>query len=261
MKKHRRHSKIRKIYVRFIRPYIAQDISKQRFKLLWFVWGYYPLLYLDNISLIDRIRILRRFLIIDWNIEHAHKPSEIAHVCRELARRHALEGEALLEAGCYNGGSSAKFSIICSVLGYQLCVYDSFEGVEQMRPDEVQDTYDFSGEYSASEESVRANINRYGEISVCSFHKGWFADTLSKTPTPYAVRVAYIDCDLAKGTKEALQGIVPALVDDGSIFSQDFHIEPVRKVLLDAKTWRSLERNVPEIAFLGDQLVSIKFSR
>ena len=128
-----------------------------------------------------------------------------------------------------------------------------------MSPEEKADTYDFSGEYAASESLVRDNIALYGEISICSFYKGWFVDTLATTRVPYPVRVAYIDCDLAKGTREALQGIVPALVSDGWIFSQDFHIRPVIKLLLDPDTWMPFEKNTPKITRLGEQIASIRF--
>jgi O-methyltransferase len=151
----------------------------------------------------------------------------------------------MVEAGCFNGGSSAKFSIACSLLGYDLHVYDSFAGVEP-------GDHDFSGQYAASEGLVRQNITNYGEIGICSFHKGWFSDTLAKG-CPYSVGIAYIDCDIAKGTREALEGIVPALAQDGWIFSQDFHIGPVRNMLCDSFTLDAL--GIPtEVIQLSEQL-------
>lgn len=252
--------RIRKIYVRYLRPHVAQEINRQRCKLAWFVWGYWPLIFQKNLSIFEKTNILWRFLIIDWFVVHSHRPSEISVVCQALAERPARSGEVLLEAGCFNGGSSAKFSIICSVLGYRLHTYDSFEGVEEMSPEDKIGSYDFSGQYAASEELVRNNIANYGEIKVCSFHKGWFADTLASSVLAHPVRVAYIDCDLAKGTREALEGIVPALVEDGWIFSQDFHIKPVIKLLLDPDTWVTFGKNIPTITRLGKQIVSIRFN-
>lgn len=257
--KRRKNSRIRALYVRYLRPYIRQDIDRQRIKLPYFVLGYWPLILLKNLSPLDKLRLFWRFLVIDWFIVHAHRPSEISVVCRALSERRAQAGEALLEAGCFNGGSSAKFSVLCSMLGYRLSIYDSFEGVEELPPEEKSESYDFSGEYAASEELVRENIMRYGEISVCSFHKGWFADTLARTRVPYPVRVAYIDCDVAKGTREALHGIVPALVHDGWIFSQDFHITPVVNLLLDEGTWMPLGKGMPIISKLGEQIAGIRF--
>lgn len=255
----RKSNRIRKLYVLYLRPHISREINRQRFRLAYFVWGYWPLIFLNNLSPLDKLKTLWRFLVIDWFVVHGHRPFEISVVCQALAERRSRVGEALLEAGCFNGGSSAKFSIVCAMLGYRLSIYDSFEGVEEMSLEEKVGTYDFSGKYAASENLVRDNIMRYGEISVCSFHKGWFADILASTRVPYPVRVAYIDCDVAKGTGEALQGIVPALVDDGWIFSQDFHIKPVIKLLLDPNTWLAFGKNKPTIRRLGEQIASIRF--
>lgn len=259
--KHRISSHVRTLYVRYLRPHIAQELHRQRLKLIWFVWGYWRLFTIKNLCAWDKVRVLRRFVVIDWFVVHSHKPSEIAVVCKALAERPGRQGEALLEAGCFNGGSSAKFSIVCAMLGYRLCVYDSFEGVEPMSPEDGKDSHDFSGQYAAAEESVRENIATYGEISVCSFFRGWFADTLARRRIPHRVRVAYIDCDVAKGTREALQGIVPALADDGCIFSQDFHIQPVVRLLLDPMTWRGLGRGLPTIVRLGKQIALIRFNQ
>jgi len=95
------------------------------------------------------------------------------------------------------------------------------------------------------------NLSRYGEAAVCTAHGGWFSDTLARGPVPYAVRVAFIDCDLAKGTYEVLLGVVPSLVEDGWIFSQDFHIPRVRQCcvpLLPGKSWERLRRSSREWA-------------
>jgi O-methyltransferase len=251
---------VRKWYVQWIRPHISREINKQRLKLIWNVWGYSPLVSIKSLELKDRLRLVIRFLIIDWYVVHAHKPKEISNICRALADRPARSGEVVLEAGCWQGGSSAKFSIICSMLGYRLSIYDSFEGVEEMETEDKVDGYDFSGKYKAAETVLRKNLALYGEIEVCSIRKGWFANTLGIGPVPYRVRLAYIDCDLAKGTREALAGIVPALVDDGWIFSQDFHIRSVQKLLSDPATWSRFGKGVLTITRQSHMLASIRFS-
>ncbi len=86
----------------------------------------------------------------------------------------------MVEAGCWNSGSSAKFSIVCAELGYGLKIYDSFEGVGATSAEELAGSYDFSGEYAASEATVRKNVAKYGEVAICTFHKGWLAITLAK---------------------------------------------------------------------------------
>ena len=251
---------VQKIYVRWIRPHISREIDRQRLKLVtWDMWGYRRLFGMRALSPGQKLRVIKRFLAIDWNVPHAHKPSEIAEVCRALAERPARPGECMVEAGCWQGGSSAKFSVVCQLLGYTLRVYDSFQGVEPMTEEEKQDSHDFSGEYAAPEELVRRHIEEYGEPRICSLHAGWFADTLAREPVPDPVRVAYIDCDVAKGTREALEGIVPALSDDGVVFSQDFHIGPVRQLLESSEPWTEFGRGLPEIKPVIRNLARIRF--
>lgn len=253
--------KIRKLYVRWIRPRISKEINKQRLKLIWDIAGYRSLLSIKSLPLADKLQLLRKFLVIDWYVVHAHKPSEISLICQALAEHPAKLGEAFVEAGCWQGGSSAKFSIICKLLGYSLHIYDSFQGVEQMQAEAKASSYDFSGEYASPERVLRENLARYGNKEICFIHKGWFAETLALGLVPNDVRIAYIDCDLAKGTKEALTGIVPVLVDDGWIFSQDFHIKPVQKLLCDASIWQGFGKGTPTVTRLGGFLASIRLNK
>jgi hypothetical protein len=121
--------------------------------------------------------------------------------------------------------------------------------------------YDYSGQYKATESQVREHLARYGALDVCAIHRGWFADTLAAQPVTAPVRVVYVDCDLAKGTREVLQGTLPGLVPDGCVLSQDFHIEPVRALLLNPATWTAFHQPLPTIVGLCGNLASIRFSK
>jgi hypothetical protein len=238
---------------------VRERIHQQRLKLVcWDGWGYWQLLAIRQLTVRQRLYLLRRFLVVDWNVLHAHKPYEISWLSRALAERAAQPEETVVEAGCWQGGSSTKLSILCRMLGYRLEVYDSFKGVEPRAPGDTSSSYDFSGEYCMPESVLRGNLEQYGEPDTCSIHPGWFADTLALRPPAKPVRLVYIDCDLAKGTREALVGVVPALAPDSWIFSQDFHIEPVRSYLCSTSTWRELGVDPPNIRRLGPCLAAIR---
>jgi O-methyltransferase len=226
---------------------------------MWFLPGYFGLLRLRSVPLRRRLSMLIRFLQVDWNVLHGHRPYEITQVVRALAQRRALPGEGLVEAGCWNGGSSAKFSIACMELGYRLWVYDSFEGVEEMTLEERTGSYDFSGEYAAALDQVQSNVRRFGEVACCSFFKGWFKNTIAVAPPPGMVRAVYIDCDLATGTEEVLRGVLPRLATDGAVFTQDFHLTPVRRLLDGEAIWRRLKVEPPAVTYLGDNLALLTF--
>ena len=182
-------------------------------------------------------------------------------MCKALAARKAKFDEVVVEAGCYKGGSAAKLSIICKMLGYRLMIYDSFEGVETPPTLDQQEREEksFFGEYAAAEAMVRDNLEKYGESEVCQIVKGWFRDTLAKAPVPHPVRLAYIDCDLLKGTEEALTGLIPSLVDDGYVFSEDYHLQSVRNLLCQPGSLERFGRGPMLVTPLGPKLASIRF--
>jgi O-methyltransferase len=232
--------RVHSLYVHWIRPHFS-PMQQQRIKLFWTIWGYQPIFSIPTLSLLQRIRLLLRLIRVDLNVQHGHWPGEIARVIRVIGERKARLKEVVVEAGCWQGGSTAKFSIICHLLGYRLLIFDSFEGVE------YQPGNDFSGQYAADEALVRKHISVYGEIDVCEFVPGWFADTLAKHPIQNPVRAVYIDCDLAKGTREVLHGVLPSLARDGALCSQDYHIDEVRALLDKNASWEEFHQAKPTI--------------
>jgi len=210
----------------------------------------------------DRLKLIGRFLKIDWNVMHAHRPMEITIICRTISEHgQAGKDEIFIEAGCWKGGSSAKFSIICKIFGYKLHIYDSFEGIEEMSPDQIDGATDYSGMFSETKELVEYNLRTYGEASVCSLHKGWFIKTLASKPVRKPIMVVYIDCDFPKGTEEVLKGTLLSLLPDGVIFSQDYFIKPVRRLLHNPETWQRFGRAMPDIRYEFHHLASIRFEK
>jgi len=222
------------IYRRYVRNRVKNEIRRQRLKLIYDIWWYYPLLKFRELTVRERLNLIWRLIRIDWFILHGSKPAEVVPVMMDLMSRRARDGEVFVEAGCWNGGSTAKFSLVCKLYGYKLHVFDSFQGVKE---------WGFA--YAAKETDVNENLARYGKVEVCTFHPGWFRDTLWTRPIPFAVRMVYIDCDVPQGTTEVLSGILPALVEDGVIYTQDYHLEEVRKIIDDPKTWTDLGVEAP----------------
>lgn len=251
---------IRRIYYLLIVDRVSSPLVRQRLKLLWFGWGYLSILWLRGVPRNFRVTLIRRNLRIDWNVLHAHTPKQIARVFEGIAERAALAGEAVVEAGCWQGGSSAKFSLLCAHLGYELHIFDSFEGVGDLTDKDRAREWDFVGQYSSPESTLRENLKRYGDPAVCRIHKGWFSKTLAAGQCPERVRVVYVDCDIAKGTHDALRGVAPHLTSDAVLFTQDFHIGPVHRLILNQDTWADLGLGPPQVTRLARGLASIRFN-
>lgn len=251
MKKH-----IHKFYKRYVRKHISDELTKQRLKLLlWDIFGYSGVFSFQNVSFFQKMKLLRQFLKLDWNIIHAHKPAELVPIFAKILSRKGNGSEVVVEAGCWNGGSTAKYSLVCKLAGYQLHVYDSFQGVEQVDSDSPEAF--FSGTYAGPLELVKANVTNYGDISVCTFHKGWFVDTMKGFNQK--AFVVYIDCDLSKGTLEVLEATYPCLIPQALIYSQDYHIPSIKELLHTPSTWQQLNIPMPKIKHLVRNVAELDF--
>ena len=249
---------IHQVYSTVVKPFVPDPLVQQRLKMLWYVWGYWPLLARrSQFAPAERLALLVAFLRVDWRILHAHTPREVADIAVDLGQGMTTPGQAIVEAGCWNGGSAAKFSHLALHLNLSLHVYDSFQGVEDVS--NVPGEWRYSGQYASAEVTVRRNLERYGSAAPYMTHPGWFSETLGRTPVAVPIAMAYIDCDIAKGTYEALRGIVGSLAPHAVVFSQDFHIAPVIALLTNPETWARLGVPAPRITRLGRNLAKLSW--
>jgi hypothetical protein len=221
--------KLRRFYVRRLRPHLGSDLGQQRARLTFYGWSYLRLLAPSALGVRARLRLAAACLRTDWLLLHAHRPPEVVAVLRALTTRPAEPGEVVVEAGSWQGGATVKLSRACAALGFQLWVYDSFAGVEAHVPEAGE--YDFTGEYQATPAVLQANLRRFGDPDPVVVVEGWFAETLGAGRVPERVRGVLIDCDLGKGTEEVLAAVEPHLVGDARVFTQDFHIPEVRDAI------------------------------
>ena len=157
----------------------------------------------------------------------------------------------IVEAGCYKGGSAAKLTLGARLSGRSLHLFDSFMGIpanlERLESGRLPWP---RGSWAGSENEVRRNIACYGEISACSFHRGWFEETLKDFHEPIAV--AFLDVDLAASTRTCLEYLYPKITEGGALFSQDGHSPLVQAVFADARFWeQKVGCRMPTVEGLG----------
>jgi O-methyltransferase len=187
-----------------------------------------------------RIRLALQSYLISERLDCPHSQAE-ALACMDSILRipPAVQG-CVVEAGCYKGGSTAKFSLAAQLARRPLFVFDSFEGIPPN--DEMHERDIFGahvrfaeGAYKGALQEVEANLERYGDIDSCVLVKGWFEQTLPKFKDPIAV--AYVDVDLASSTSTCLKYLYPLLVPGGVLYSQDGHLPLVLEVFRDKRFW------------------------
>lgn len=196
---------------------------------------------------VNRWAVLQKFYRVSVDVQCPHTQAEIlAFVTAILTMPRSVRG-CFVEAGCFKGGSTAKFSLAAYYSGRDLVVFDSFEGIPEN--DEAHSVNIFGGpasfkcgDYCGALDEVRANVARYGRLEACRFVRGWFDDTMPSFQEPIAG--IYLDCDLVSSTKTSLKHLYPLLQPGGVLFSQDGHLPLVLDLLSDHAFWKE-ELGVP----------------
>lgn len=193
---------------------------------------------------VNHIKLFKRLNNIGRNVLCAHNPSHALEFILDMLRAPRDVEGCFVEAGCFKGGSTAKFSIIAKMLQKKLIVFDSFEGLPNNNEGHETSLQGHSikgwfegGAFACSLDEARKNIFTYGEIDVCRFVPGWFENSLPSLKDP--VLAAFIDVDLADSTKTCLEYIYPKLVNGGVICSQDGDFPLVIDVFKDLTFWRN----------------------
>lgn len=205
----------------------------------------------------QREEIVSRFERIDREVKIATSPTDGLFMAEMLLNMDA-EGE-IVECGCFNGGSSAKLSIIAHLLGQKFTIFDSFAGLPEVDPYFLRDQHcrrneewmtDWtSGSYAARLDEVRANVARYGEASVTSQVEGWFEDTMTDQNLPAKIAFAFVDVDLANSARDCFVPIWPRLDEQGIFVTHDTAYLKVMQEFYRKELWTEKFKTMPPILF------------
>lgn len=154
----------------------------------------------------------------------------------------------VVECGCWKGGATVNLSLACRMVGRKLMVYDSFEGLPPPEPGDLIAERSFRkgfvpGVYGGALEEVKANVSRFGAPEVCSFHKGWFKDTLIDHTDP--VVLAFWDVDLYASLHDCLINLWPHIVDEGYVFMDEYREIEYCSVFYSEKYWDKYFSSAP----------------
>lgn len=196
----------------------------------------------SKISFPERLSLIRKLRIINKNIQCLHTQLQILPFITSILSIPPDKEGCIVEAGSYIGGSTAKFSIVAKLANRQLVVFDSFEGLpENVEPHDksilghsVKDWYK-KGSFCARLDEVKNNVEKFGELEVCTFVKGWFEDTIPAFSQK--ICAVYLDVDLASSTRTCLKFLYPLIIPGGVLYSHDGDLPLVIEVYNDDKFW------------------------
>lgn len=208
-------------------------------------------------SFFKRIFIIKQLYVISGNIPCEHTQHEMISVIQTILHTSLDTKGCVVEAGCYKGGSTAKFSIATNLTNRKLVVFDSFEGLPENEEPHEKNIFGggasfTKGRYCGTLEEVKCNITKFGKLNSCEFIKGWFDDTMPFFSKP--VVAIYLDVDLASSTRTCIKYLYPLLVPGGILYSQDCHLPLVINVIKDDEFWeKEVGYPKPYIEDLGTQ--------
>ncbi|MDR0662176.1 MAG: TylF/MycF family methyltransferase, partial [Holosporales bacterium] len=212
---------------------------------------------------------LKKVREIHVAVKCAHNPSHALAFCAEILKQsenalHYPEA-CFVEAGCFKGGSSAKFSLFTACLERDLILFDSFEGLPTNQEEHRTSIEGHSiegwfegGNFCGSLEEVQKNISQFGKKEKVQFVPGWFDKTLPDFSRP--ILGAFLDVDLASSTEICLRHFYPLLVPGGVIVSQDGDFPLVIEVIKDSSKWRGKSDTCPPpiVEDLGNKITKIR---
>lgn len=194
-----------------------------------------------KLTALQRLRLVTQLYLISYAVDCVHDQEEILRFIESVLCIPAGIPGKIVEAGSFRGGSTAKFSLVGKIVGRELIVFDSFQGLPETFEAHEKNIFGGvarfqKGDYCGKLEEVRENVARWGCIDICRFVEGWFEDTMRNFKEP--IVAAYLDVDLEASTRTCLKYLYPLLAAGGVIFSHDGHLPLVAKIFGDEAFWK-----------------------
>jgi hypothetical protein len=142
----------------------------------------------------------------------------------------------VVECGCWLGGSTACLSLVCDIVGRDLIVYDSFEGLPPATPGDKYASPFGEGYLKGDIDIVRENVRRWGAVDRCQFRKGWFEHTLPNHTEP--IVLSFLDVDYEKSMYDCVVNLWPHLTDEGYMFMDEYTRLDYCAIFFSERFWR-----------------------
>ena len=163
---------------------------------------------------------------------------------------------SIVECGCYQGASTVSLSIFSKIVGKNLIIYDSFEGLPPDDDNVGKRNYPFlsltgtykKGMYNSSIKNVINNLKFYGEYDVCELRKGYFNKSLIQHKEK--IDFLFLDVDLVKSTSDCIKHLWTFINNGSYIYTDDACDMDVVKFWFD-KEWWNKNLNCEPPSYIG----------
>ena len=171
------------------------------------------------------------------NIEGLKLHQAVARYVREKN----IPGD-IVECGVFNGGSSAAMAQEADMENRSLWLYDSFEGMPEVKDIDGADAAKYVGQCVGEVDKVRLAMQLIGlQKEKFIIKKGWFNETFH-TEGPSKIALLHIDSDWYESVMISLDRFYDLVEEGGVILLDDFgHWEGCRNAFYDFVKKRDLK--------------------
>ena len=158
---------------------------------------------------------------------------------------------ALVDCGCYNGGSSVMMST--GAPSREVWAFDSFEGLPEATDRDPDSAQGWAGVLRASEDRVQEGFERFASLERLQIVKGWFEDTFPSTaPKIDQVAVLNADGDWYDSVWLTLETFYPKVVPGGFVVIDDYnHWEGAKTAADEYRAAQAISARLVEIDTTG----------
>jgi hypothetical protein len=205
---------------------------------------------------IDRLRLIWQFVVAELNVSGTTTVLEtiwLAYACN-LA---PADNHSWVEVGCFKGLSSVRLSLLCKYAGSRLHVFDTFAGLPT--GDEVYHSVDGGmsvhfqpGSYRGTEEEVRENVTKYGDLSRVSLTKGDVKSAMGNSGLE-DISFCFLDVDLVESYKSCFTHLAHRLCPGAIVVIHEASYAPIRALVLSNSYWKELGIPAPQVTFIADR--------
>lgn len=229
-------------------------------KILPAIWGRFDNLFIIynfiatkvgreyGITRLQKLKLARRIVKNHRKIKSLTTWKQLFLLVEEIFRIPKLLKGDVVECGCYNGASTVNLSLACALTNRRLFVCDSFEGLPTPKDDEKYEVHLQSSDYYSWEEgdfsseggldTVKKNLEKFGNIKVCQFVKGYFKDTLKNINTNSIVLI-FEDSDLPSSVEDCLRYLWPKVQEGCKFYCHEPWSVNVVSLFYDKKWWKN----------------------
>ena len=167
-----------------------------------------------------------------------------------------LNKSFIVEAGVYKGAMTCSLSIAAKMLGTKLIVYDSFDGLPDVkRRENIVNYYHIKkssfykkGMYRGNYQEVIENVKKFGSYESCIFRKGFFKNSMKNSTEK--IFFLFLDVDLLSSTMDVIKNLWKNVLDNSYVFTDDASDLDLNRIWFDKQWWKkNLNQKSP--GFIG----------